>query len=414
MRAAPASQAAFDWDEFFEESERLPAPLGMATNAAISFASSSPAAPLFPLDEVRQCCREVLEGSQAQVILQLGSPAGYGPLREYLLEVGRREGTVQSQDDVLITNGVQQGLDLVQRLLVRAGDTVLLEDPIYPGIKHLLARAGARLIGVPVGPVGMDVELAAEVLEREKPRLMVVTPNFHNPTGATLPVEARQALLAAAEQAGTVVVENDSYGELRYSGEPAASLKQMDAWGGVILLRSFSKIAFPGLRVGWLTARRTLVARLAETKQLTDLHTDQLAQAVLLRFAESGRLEAHRARVRAAGTERLAAVLEACARNLPAGSRHSRPQGGMNLWVKLPPPLDSAELLGKAEQRGVTYLPGKIFEVTHHDPGGLRLSFASLPPDKIRQGVAVLGDLFAEELERLRAQKRPAPAPAIV
>ena len=414
LRAEPENQVVFDWDEFFEESERLPAPLGAATGAAISFASASPAATLFPVDEVRQCCREVLESPQAQAILQLGSPAGYGPLREYLLEAGRRDGTVQPQDDVLVTNGVQQGLDLVQRLLVRAGDTVLLEDPIYPGIKHLLARSGARLIGVPVGPAGMDVEQAAEVLRREKPRLMVVTPNFHNPTGATLPAEARRALLSAAEQAGTVVVENDSYGELRYGGEPAAPLKQMDAWGGVILLRSFSKIAFPGLRVGWLTARRALVARLAETKQLADLHTDQLAQALLLRFAESGRLEAHRARVLAAGAERLAAVLEACARSLPAGSRYSRPQGGMNLWVRLAAPLDAVELLGKAEQRGVTYLPGKIFEVSHHDPGGLRLSFASLPPDKIRQGVAILGQLFSEELERSRAQKRPEPAPAIV
>lgn len=403
-----------DWDQVLEGIERLPAPLAQAPEAQISFATSRPSAELFPIEEIRAACEQVLSGPQAAAVLQLGSPNGYAPLREYLLAEGRRNGTMRPQDDVLIANGCQQGLDLVVRVLVRRGDTVLVEDPIYPGVKHLMARAGARILGVPVGLQGMDTDLLARAFEREAPRLVVVTPSFHNPTGTTMPAPARRLLLAKAREAGAVVVENDSYGELRYEGEAVPPLKQLDEAGGTVLLRSFSKVAFPGLRVGWITAPRALIARLAEAKQLADLHTDQLSQAVLLRFAESGRLAAHKARMLAAGALRLSAVLDACEQSLPAGARFTRPEGGMNLWVRLPEPLDAAELLARAEREGVTYLPGRFFEVTHHDPGGLRLSFAGLAPARIRAGVALLGRVFSAELERVRAVRRAEPAPAMV
>jgi 2-aminoadipate transaminase len=158
---------------------------------------------------------------------------------------------------------------------------------------------------------------------------------------------------------------------------------------------------------------RALVARIAEAKQLADLHTDQLSQAVLLRFAESGRLAAHRARVLAAGAERLRAVLEACGAFLPAGTQFTRPQGGMSLWVRLPEPLDAGELLARARREGVNYLPGRFFEVSRREPGGLRLSFASLEPEKIRAGLAILGQIFSSELARARLERRE-PAPAVV
>jgi 2-aminoadipate transaminase len=260
----------------------------------------------------------------------------------------------------------------------------------------------------------MDVDLLGRALTREKPRLLVITPSFHNPTGATIPLASRRQVLSSARETGTIVVENDSYGELRYAGDPVPPLKQLDETGGTVLLRSFSKIAFPGLRVGWIAAPRPLIARLAEAKQLTDLHTDHLSQALLLRFAESGRLDVHRERVLAAGAKRLEAVLAACAELLPAGTRFTRPLGGMNLWVRLPEPLDAFDLLPRAEREGVAYTPGRFFEVSHHDEGCLRLSFAGLPPERIRAGIAVLGRVFASELERVRAARLADPAPAMV
>jgi 2-aminoadipate transaminase len=415
VAAGPSAElAGLDWEQLLPAWKAVPAPPALSCDDLISFATSRPAEALFPLEAFRLSCQEVLRDPQMPAILQLGSPGGYEPLREYLLEEARRAGVARSSDDIVITNGCQQALDLIGRLLIRPGDRVLVEDPVYPGLKNLFLRAGAELVGVPVGPDGVDVAELERRLAGNFTKLLVVTSDFQSPTGATLPVSARLAILRMARVAGVVVVENDIYGELRYKGEPVPPIKQLDEAGDAILLRSFSKITFPGLRVGWVIGPRAFVARLAEAKQWSDLHTDQLAQAVLLRFAESGRLEAHRARVRQAGAERLAAVLASCQEHLPAGTVFTRPQGGMNLWVRLPEPLDAGELLARAEREGVTYLPGKYFEVSRHDAGGLRLSFAGLAPEKIRAGLAILGQVFSSELERVRASRRFGPAPAMV
>jgi len=176
----------------------------------------------------------------------------------------------------------------VGRVLLRPGDAVAVEDPVYPGLKSLLTGMGARLAAVPVGADGMEIPRLVRVLERERPKLIVVTPDFQNPTGATLPMAARRGLLEAARAAGVPVVENDPYGELRYEGQPLAALKQLDANGGTVLLRSFSKASFPGLRVGWVVGPKPLLDRLRHAKEAADLHSDQLSQAVLLEFAESG------------------------------------------------------------------------------------------------------------------------------
>ncbi|HSB14593.1 MAG TPA: PLP-dependent aminotransferase family protein [Bryobacteraceae bacterium] len=413
--SVPSESSGLDWAEVLESWDRgsFPQPAA-APEEMISFATSRPADHLFPIDEFRATCREVVAAEGAAAILQLGSPSGYGPLRDYLIDEGREEGVAGPGDDVVVTNGCQQAMDLIQRVLLRPGDTVLLEDPVYPGAKGVFARAGTRVVGVPVGAQGMDLEHLERAIAREKPRLLVVTPNFQNPTGATLPLAARRTILEMVREARVVLVENDIYGALRYEGEPLPTLKQLDDTGDTVLLRSYSKLAFPGLRVGWVTGPHALSGRLAEAKQFTDLHSDQLSQAVLLRFAESGRLAAHRARIVAAGAERLSAVIEACGRYLPDGTRLTRPQGGMNLWVRLPQPLDAGELLARAHQENVSYLPGKYFEVSRHDPGGLRLSFAGLTPEKIRAGVAILGGIFSNELERARASRHFDPAPAMV
>ena len=179
-------------------------------------------------------------------------------------------------------------------------------------------------------------------------------------------------------------------------------------------MRSFSKIAFPGLRVGWAIGPQAVIASMTEAKQLSDLHSDQLSQAVLLRFAESGRLEAHRRHTLKSGAEKLKAVLSACERCLPTGSSFTRPEGGMNLWIRLPEPLDAGELLMRAQRENVTYLPGRYFTVSRPDPGGLRLSFAGLTPEKIRAGVSILGEIFSTELERTQASRNLEPAQAMV
>jgi len=408
---ATAVGGGIDWDSLLEGSDVPSAGHAAAFGKEVaSFVMSRPSRDLFPLDEFRASCQAVLARQDLATILQLGSPSGYEPLRRHLMEEARRQHLAAPGDDLIITNGCQQALDLIGRVLLRPGDTVAVEDPVYTGLKNLLTGMGAQLIGIPVGADGIDVAHLERVLSRERPRVLVVTSNFQNPTGATLPLNARRALLEAARAARVPVVENDAYGELRYSGAELPAIKQLDEQGGTVLLRSFSKVSFPGLRVGWVVAPKPLIDRLRHAKETADLHTDQLSQAVLLEFAESGRLEAHRSRMLEAGAQRLAAALDACRQFLPAGCRWTKPQGGMNLWVRLPEPLDAGELLPRAQREGVAYLPGRYFSVSRLEPGTLRLSFAGLAPEQIRNGLAILGRIVSDEIAGASESVEPSSA----
>jgi 2-aminoadipate transaminase len=404
------------WDERLAEvpDTRTPVPEPLPGHRTISFVSSRPSELQFPLEDFRVTCEEVLRSPQIAQVLQLGSPAGYGPLREWLLAEARRSGVARGGDDVVITSGCQQALDLLQRLLAPPGETVLLEEPVYPGLKGIFAAAGVRCLGVPVTPQGLDPALLERMAVREKARLLVVTPNFQNPTGLTMPLVNREEVLRVARSTGFAIVENDIYGELRYTGQALPTLKQLDETGDVIQIKSFSKIAFPGLRTGWVVAPHSVARRLALLKQIADLHSDQLSQAVLLVFAESGRLRTHLQGMLREGAARLEAVLDACQRSLPEQTAFTRPQGGMNLWVRLPGLIDAAALLPHAAERGVTYLPGSYFSVSRSETNALRLSFAGLPPAQIRDGLAVLGQVLQQELEQDFSAPRGALAPAIV
>lgn len=407
---SPESARRINWQEFLAPGP--PASTHVA-DARISFVASRPSELLFPIDDFRAACQEVIAGPDAQTILQLGTPAGYAPLRRYLLEAARQEGAAYPGDDVVVTSGCQQALDLIHRALVSPGDTVAVEDPVYPGLRNAFAAGGARLVGVPVSAEGIDIDALARVLKAERPRVLVVTSSFQNPTGTTMATGSRAALLRLAQEHRVVLVENDIYGELRYDGERPPTIKQLDSSGDTVLIRSFSKTAFPGLRVGWMIAPRELTRRIAEAKQWCDLHTDQLSQAVLLRFAESGRLAAHRAKMLVAGRERLRATLDACGRHFEGIATWTRPQGGMSIWVTFANGIDAGDLLARAQQDGVSYLPGRYFAVTREHRSSVRLSFAGLPPGDIEKGLAVLGRIFVEEVRRARSANAE-PEPALV
>ena len=389
-------------------------PTDIALEPAISFAASRPPEDRFPLEEFRATCREVIDSSEAANILQLGSAGGYGPLRRWVLSEVRKRGAAAADDEILITSGCQQAFDLIQRVVASRGETVLMEDPVYPGLRNVFQRGGARVIGIPVGQDGIEMDALGRAIEKERARLLVLTPNFQNPTGTTIPEFERVKILEMARRAGVMVVENDLYGALRYAGSEIPAMKQLDRTGETILLGSFSKIAFPGLRVGWAIGPRAFIAQLTEAKEVSDLHSDQLSQAVFLRFAESGRLGEHHRKAIAAGAERLRACMEGCERHLPKGSSYTRPAGGMNAWVTLPEPLDASELATRAAAEGVTYLPGRYFSVARPQTHSLRLSFAGLPADEISRGMAFLGAVCKNEYERARRGYRSEPSPALV
>ncbi len=389
-RAAAEGGGGIDWMSLLERGN-LPGVQAAAPAAEISFVMSRPSRELFPLDDFRASCEAVLARHNLADILQLGSPSGYEPLRRYLLDAARAEGLAGPGDDLIVTNGCQQALDLIARVLPAPGETIAIEDPVYPGLKSLLAGMGLRIVGVPVGPDGMDPAAARARARSRTAAAGSGDIEFPEPHRRHHARAARRALLDAARAKGVPVVENDAYGELRYSGEPAPAIKRLDERSGTVLLRSFSKVSFPGLRVGWALGPKALIDRMRNAKEASDLHTDQLSQAVLLEFAESGRLAAHKTRVLQAGAERLRATLQACEEHLPPGTRWTHPQGGMNVWVRLPEPLDAAQLLPRAQKEGVAYLPGRYFAVARQEPGALRLSFAGLRPEEIRRGVSRSG-----------------------
>ncbi len=400
-----------DWDSILPPLARSP---GAAQAVEISFANSRPSEEAFPLAEFRSLAKEVIDGPEAAEILQLGSPYGYGPLRRYLLSEALAAGIALPGDDLMITNGCQQALDLLARLFITAGEAVVAEDPVYHGLLRVFSRAKANLIPVAVENGGIDPGLLARAVEEHRPRLIILTPSFQNPTGSTLNLERRKRILEIAQRCGALVVENDIYSDLRYRGQNLPTLKELDENGQTILLRSYSKVSFPGLRVGWIIGPRMVIARLVEIKQICDLHSDQLSQAVLLRFAESGELQRHLERTRRAGLEKLHAVLDACGRFLPRGTRFARPDGGMNLWIELPAPLMADRLLTLAEERGVSFLPGNYFSENATHERGLRISFGGLSVDQIAKGMKILGEIATEELAASTGPVSFEPAAALV
>ncbi len=401
-QGAPTPAQTIDWSRSLTPSMFASSGSSAAANV-VDFSSSRPSEQLFPLDDFRESCAEVLAHPRLQSLLQLGSPLGYPALRSWLLDRARQQGFAGPGDDILITNGCQQAVDILRRALTQHGSKVAIEEPVYPGLRNLFLDSGAELIGVPVTHDGMDLSALRRGLDAGA-RVVVITPSFQNPTGATMPTAARAALISMTRNAGAVVIENDIYSDLVYHGTKQPKLKSFDP--NVILLGSFSKIAFPGVRVGWIIAPKAVISRAAELKQLTDLHTDQLSQAFLLHFAETGRLAKHEAIVIAAGREKLRAVEQACAQSLDT-CRFTVPDGGMNMWLDLPDGLDSGALRGLARQAGVDYLPGRYFSVSRSLDTGLRLSFAGLTPVEIRRGIGILGDVVRNATTSRDEASRP-------
>lgn len=415
--ASPARRAAHDffWTSFLTQ-EQQDDSLGRLMASAsqpdvISFASARSSDELSPVDLVRRAMDEVFRREGAKM-LHYGSSDGYPPLKSFLQARLGRDGIPVELEEILITHGCQQSLDLVRRTLVASGDAVVCENPTYTGLWHVFESPGVRLIGVPMTMEGMDLDFLEAVLDQNKVKLILASPNFQNPTGRTMPLANRKRLLELATRFQVPVVEDDIYGALRYVGRELPPLKSLDAAGLVIYLSSFSKVGFPGLRVGWVVASRRVIERLRWAKQRADLHTNLLGQALLEAFGRRGWLDKLIRRSRKVYERKLGVLRRIAERYFPPEAKVSYPEGGMSVWVELPAGLDAAELLVKAQDRRVIFAPSRYFYFQNPRHNAFRLCFTALTDEQIETGVRILGELLKAEVRKGKTGKKGAPAGA--
>ncbi|HEY2461457.1 MAG TPA: PLP-dependent aminotransferase family protein [Candidatus Acidoferrum sp.] len=397
------------WELLFAD-ERGDEALSRLTESApvdsLSFVMARPAQEYFPVEDLQACVNAALK-HEATDVLNLGPTDGYPPLKHALLELLQRDGIPAKDENLLITDGCQQSLDLISKAFVRPGDSVILENPTYPGAIAIFHGSRARCLAVPVrtqaepgATLGLDVEALEATLAANRVKLMVLTPDFQNPTGTSMSLASRRKVLELAARHQVPVVEDHIYARLHAREERVPSLKQLDRSDLVIHIDSFAKVAFPGLRVGWIVAPPAAIERLRLVKQVTDLHTDQLAQATLAAFLRRGLFAKHVARMRKVYASRLRALDEALRKHMPPDARWTCPDGGMCLWLELPLGFDASELLIHVKERGVLFAPGRYFYVQGPAPNTLRLGFANLDEKQIAKGVATLAELLKVEMRK--------------
>jgi 2-aminoadipate transaminase len=368
----------------------------------ISLAGGLPAPELFPIDEYRRAFEWVLE-SDGAVALQYGPSEGYRPLREYLASRLTGFGMACSADDVIITNGSQQALDLIARILLDPGDSVLVEKPTYLGALQAFNQYQARYAVVRMDEDGMIVDDVERLLDsagasERRIKFLYAIPNFQNPTGRSMSLERRQRLVAVASQHGVPIIEDDPYGELRFEGERLPTLKSLDTTGSVIYLGTFSKILAPGLRLGWIVAAPEFMEGILHGKQPADLHTGMAQQMATYEVCKDGFVDTQVERIRAFYKERRDIMLRALEEHFPSDAHFTRPAGGMFIWAELAGNVDTRELLLDAVQDKVAFVPGQGFHPDNSGTNTMRLNFSNVPPDQLREGVRRLGHAIQRRL----------------
>ena len=373
----------------------------------ISFGGGFPAPDVFPIDEFHEACDRVLRDLGPQS-LQYSTTEGYMPLREMIARHSARYSIDVSPENILITSGSQQALDLLGKILINPGDRILVEAPTYLGALQAWNSYGAEYVSVPVDENGMETDLLEEAL-RTGPKFIYVLPNFQNPTGLTLSLERRKKLVELADRYGVPIVEDDPYGQLRYEGEHLSSLVVLDSQardnctttyrGNVIYLSTFSKILAPGLRLAWVIAPPEVIRKLVQAKQGADLHTATFNQLVGYEVARGGFLDQHIKTICNTYRIRRDVMLAAMDGYFPTCVEWTHPEGGLFLWGVFPENIKAANVLVKAIEQKVAFVPGSFFYPMGGGENTMRLNFSNASPDKIREGISRLGKVILDASE---------------
>ena len=363
----------------------------------ISFAGGLPAPELFPVGDIRQAADSVLDRAGREV-LQYSTTEGHLPLREAIARRLRRDyGLEVTTAEILITSGSQQGLDLTAKLLLDEGDVVLCESPTYIGMIQAFSVFRPRFVEVATDDDGLlPDDLEKKLGENPAAKVLYAIPNFQNPSGRSWTAARRRECMEVASRGGLLVLEDNPYGELRFEGEAMPLLKSLDRQGHVLYLGTFSKTFCPGLRIAWIAGPAPLIEKYVLLKQAADLHTSTFGQHLLAEYLATCDIDANIDRLRALYRARRDAMVAAIARHFPSGIRHTRPSGGLFLWVELPPHVNARDVLVRSLTKNVAFVPGGSFFPNGGHENTLRLNYSNMPEERIDDGIRRLGEVLRE------------------
>jgi 2-aminoadipate transaminase len=369
----------------------------------ISLAGGLPDTSTFPPESFAAQMTRIAQESSAEA-LQYGPTEGFDRTKECVLEVMRAEGMDPAPEDVIVTTGGQQALDLVAKTLVDPGDPVICEAPTYPGAVPVLSSYQADAIQIPIDDHGMQIDELEAALdrldaERRRPKFIYTVPSFQNPAGVTLSAERGERLVELAREREVLVVEDNPYGLLRYEGEPLDPLYKLDGGDYVIYVGTFSKILSPGIRLGWAVAPPPVMEKIALGKQATDLCTSTLSQYFVAEYFAEGRWRDYVASLVEIYRSRRDTMLDALERHFPSAAIWSRPQGGLFCWATLPEYIDTTDLLARALREGVAFVPGAAAFVDGGGSNSMRLNFSGSSEEEIVEGVRRIGEVVTEQVE---------------
>ncbi len=372
----------------------------MADPEIIPLAGGNPAAELFPADELSKIAGKILMTSPT-LALQYGTTDGYPKMKECAKERAMKVNAYSEGDEILITTGANQGIDLTAKAIINKGDKIIVESPSFIGSLNAFRSYECELVGVEVEADGMSMEKLEEALKANSDaKLLYTIPTFQNPTGTTMSIEKRKKLLELASKYNVLVIEDNPYGDLRFSGEELPTLKSLDTEGRVIYCGSFSKILSPGMRLGYLTGPAVLIEKVEMLKQVNDVHTPMITQLMCVQFMKKYNIDKYIEKNRQLYGKKCRVMLDAMEEYFPKGKvTWVEPEGGIFMWCTCPGLDDISVVVEKCLERKVAIVPGSNFAIDQNAPSNqFRMNFSSIPAEKIAEGVKRVGEVLSEIL----------------
>ncbi len=368
----------------------------MANSNVISLAGGNPSSELFPSEELSKIAGKILMTSPS-VALQYGTTDGYGPMKECAEKRAKKVNSMNENDALIVTTGAQQAIDLSLKILVNKGDKVVVENPSFIGTLNSIRSYQAELIGIDVESDGMNIEMLEDVLKNNDVKVIYTIPTFQNPSGATMSLEKRKKLLELAAKYDVIIIEDNPYGDLRFSGEDVPTIKSLDTDGRVIYTGSFSKILSPGMRLGYVVADKNFCDRIEVVKQVNDVHTPVLTQMMCVEFMKKYNIDEYIEKSRKLYGEKCRFMLDCMEKYFPDVITWNEPEGGLFIWCSCPEGTDIQELLKKCIENNVAFVPGNNFATDISAKSNkFRLNYSSVTMEKIEQGIKKMGEVFTE------------------